>query len=140
MTPLGIDVLRLLTWQALGVVAGLSVLVATPLGLGWGLPVVALAWTFGAWAWAVRRPAAPDRICVRAVASRVGLGWGAAIGGLYLVVASRPGQVEVEGAGLVLAALVLGALGVGASAGLSLCGIDATGRVVGDGGVQSRRR
>jgi hypothetical protein len=95
-------------------------------GLSALLLISAGAWTIGAWVWAVRYPERPvPRPLMKAVAVRAGSFWGLALGVVYAVIGSRPGQLDLDPPGVALAAVVLGAMGAVTVGGLSLCGMDA---------------
>ncbi len=115
--------------QGLAASVGLVVVAASPLGLGWAVPVVAGACSFGAFTWALRQGEGLERSHVRAVAVRAGALWSGLVAVAYLVVALQPGQLALPIAGVLVAAAVLAALGGLAAAALSLCGIDATSKV-----------
>jgi len=103
---------------------------ATPVGLGWAVPLGATAWLVGSWAAAVRQSVPLPRPLVRRVALRVGAAWGAVVAGGYGSLAWLPGVLDVQGGAVVVVSLALGGIATVCAAGLSLCGIDATSKVV----------
>jgi len=116
-------------WQATVWAVGAVAVGLSPLGLGAAVPIGAAGWMVGAWAGAVRQPQELPRSVVKATVVRVGAGWGSLLGASYASLALIPGFLEVQGPAVLLVAGILGGIAGITAAGLSLCGMDATGKV-----------